>query len=242
MNIYWKEMGGDKTDSVVFIHGGGMSNEMWAKYVDALKDFHCIILDLPEHGKSIDLLPFSISRSVEEIAELIRLKAHGGKAHVIGHSIGGIILIQLFKKYSDLVRHAIVASANLIPSNIYKFLGSKVICSCMSFVVRKNKKFKFVTPDLLMKLNMEIIMHSNIPKELSKIENSVLFLCGEKEIETIKLSVINSMKIVPNSKGAFIKKASHSFPVKKPDLFIAIINDWISKEIISNELLELKSY
>jgi pimeloyl-ACP methyl ester carboxylesterase len=240
MNIYWKETGTDKTDSVIFIHGGGMSNEMWAKYVEALKDFHCITFDLPEHGKSIELIPFSISESVEEIAELIRLKAHNGKAHVIGHSVGGIILIQLLAKYSGLLGHAIVASANLIPSNIYKFLGSKIVSSCMSFVVRKNKKFNFVTTDLLMKLNMEIIMHSDIPEELSKIENSVLFISGKKEIKSIKQSVKNSIRIIPNSKGAFIKKANHDFPLKKPDLFIEIIENWISKETVSNKVLELK--
>lgn len=239
MNIYWKETGNDKTNSVVFIHGGGMTNDMWTKYAVALKDFHCIILDLPGHGKSIDLKPFTINRSVEEIAELIRLKAHGGRAHVIGHSIGGIILVQLLTKYSGLVRHSIVASANLIPTYIYKFLGSKLICSCMSLTVRKNKKFNFITTELLMKLNMEIIIHSNIPKELSKIVNPVLFLCGEKEIESIKLSVKNSVKIIPNSKGALIKKANHNFPFKKTDLFIEVINDWIINGIISNELVEL---
>ena len=240
MSVFYKETSSDKTDSIVFIHGGGMSNEMWTEYAEALKDFHCIIFDLPEHGKSISSVPFSINGSVEEIAQLIRLKAHGRKAHVIGHSVGGIILVRLLTKYSDLVKNAIVASANLMPSNIYKLLGSKIVCTCMSFVVSKSEKFNFVTPGLLRKLNMEIVKHSNIPRELTRIENSVLILCGEKEIESIKLSVINLMKIIPNSSGAFVKKANHNFPLKKSSLFLAVIKDWICKETINNELVKLE--
>ena len=76
--------------------------------VKEFSDYHCIVPDLPEHGKSIDLRPFTINKSSEMIAEIIRNHTSNGKAHLVGMSIGAQIIIQLLSKTPELVDHAII--------------------------------------------------------------------------------------------------------------------------------------
>jgi pimeloyl-ACP methyl ester carboxylesterase len=88
---------------------------MWQPQVDGLGDYHCLVPDLPEHGRSVDVKPFTIAGSAELIAELIRTRAHGGRAHVVGLSEGAQVTVALLAIAPDLVDHAIVSSALVRP-------------------------------------------------------------------------------------------------------------------------------
>ncbi len=85
---------------------------MWQAQVEALKEeYHLLVPDLPEHGRSADIKPFSIAGSVALVAELIRTQARGGKAHVVGLSEGAQITLALLAAAPELVDHAIISSA-----------------------------------------------------------------------------------------------------------------------------------
>jgi len=88
---------------------------MWQHQVEAFGDYHCLVPDLAEHGKSINEGPFSIHRSAEQMAELIREKGHGGKAHVVGLSEGAQIALQLLSIAPELVDCAVISSALVRP-------------------------------------------------------------------------------------------------------------------------------
>jgi pimeloyl-ACP methyl ester carboxylesterase len=115
MALYVQESGPTNAPTVVFLHGGGVAGWIWQPQIDQLIDFHCLVPDLPEQGQSVDEKPFTIQDSAARIAELIKLRAHNGRAHVVGLSQGAQIIVALLKIASERVDHAIVSSALVRP-------------------------------------------------------------------------------------------------------------------------------
>ena len=75
---YFKESGNEKKESIVFLHGGGVSGWMWQGVIDILaKEYHCLAPDLPEQGGSADVAPFTHALAAENVAELIRARGQG---------------------------------------------------------------------------------------------------------------------------------------------------------------------
>ena len=98
---------------------------MWRPQVEALQDtYHCLIPDLPEHGLSAAVQPFTIADAARRVAELIRERGHGGCAHVIGLSEGAQITVQLLGN-ARFVDHAIVSSALMHPLPGIGLLGPR---------------------------------------------------------------------------------------------------------------------
>ena len=86
---------------------------MWQPQVERLADYHLLIPDLPGHGDSTGIRLTSIADAANRIAELIREQAHGGKAHVVGLSLGAQVAVYLLAQSPELVDHAVISSALL---------------------------------------------------------------------------------------------------------------------------------
>jgi len=116
MDLYVEEHGPSDAATIVFLHGGGGAGWMWRPQVEALQDeFHLLVPDLPEHGRSMAVAPFTIAGAVEAVADLVRARAHGGRATIVGLSEGAQIAVALLAAHPDLVERAIVSSALVRP-------------------------------------------------------------------------------------------------------------------------------
>ncbi len=82
------------------IHGIGASRHSWDGLVAQLKDsYRCISYDLRGHGKSpVPAPPYSLDDLVEDL-EALRAELGIGKAHIAGHSLGGMIGPAYARKY-----------------------------------------------------------------------------------------------------------------------------------------------
>ncbi len=111
-----RECGPTTAPTICFLHGGGVSGWMWCPQVEALQDtYHCLIPDMPEHGLSAAIRPFTIADTARRMAEFIRERAHGRRAHVIGLSEGAQVVVQLLGSAAEVVDHAIISSALVHP-------------------------------------------------------------------------------------------------------------------------------
>jgi len=100
--------------SIVLIHGAFVDGGDWDCVASQLRDYHLLIPDCPGHGRSSGL-PFSVERSADHIASLIERKAHGSRAHVVGHSLGAHTAIRLAEKYPDRVQSVFVSGYEVYP-------------------------------------------------------------------------------------------------------------------------------
>ncbi len=225
--------------------------------------YFCIIPDLAEHGKSLHASIFTISDSADEIARLIQTLAPGRKAHVIGHSIGAKIIVELLDRYPLLVDHAVIVSAlyRPIPWLEWTFnrffyrmtvamLKSKAL---LQYQVKQfgfpdeedgrnlEKDFQLLTVDSLDRVYGELYKHLKLPEHLYKAGAPSLVIAGEKEPKAMRESVNDIVKALPNAKGILFGGYRHDIPWKASDMFNQTVREWITdKPLTSNAIAPSK--
>lgn len=102
--------------TVVLIHGALVSGLYWDLVCAHLpSSYHLLVPDLPGHGRSRAITPFTVDVSTRLIANLIRAHAVNGVAHIIGHSLGAQIAIRLAATEPSLVSSVFVSGFEMFP-------------------------------------------------------------------------------------------------------------------------------
>lgn len=103
--LYYLELSSTAPTTILLIHGFLSSHLEWSYVTPHLKTYHLLIPDTPGHSRSSHLLPATIPAASDHIASLIRTRAHGGRAHVVGMSVGGFTALNLALpgRYPELV-------------------------------------------------------------------------------------------------------------------------------------------
>ena len=95
--IFYRIIGNGKP--VMFVHGFGEDGNVWKNQIDHLNDrFHLIIPDLPGSGKSEVISDMSMEGLAEVLHSIIHEEAID-TCTVIGHSMGGYIMLALVEHY-----------------------------------------------------------------------------------------------------------------------------------------------
>ncbi len=106
---YWEE--GDGKDTLLFIHGLASYIPAWSKNIPELKKhFHCIAIDLPGYGKSNSgVHSGNMNYYVEIISQFINeLKL--SNVSLVGHSMGGQIVLSFALNYPKQVNRLILVA------------------------------------------------------------------------------------------------------------------------------------
>jgi pimeloyl-ACP methyl ester carboxylesterase len=99
---------------IVFVHGTRLSSAAWtAQMIDLRDGYRVIALDLPGHGALADR-PFSVHGASDELARVIDAAA-GGRAAVVGLSLGGYVAMDLAARRPEMVRGLVLSGATAEP-------------------------------------------------------------------------------------------------------------------------------
>ena len=112
IKLYYEVHG--KGRPLILLHGGLGSGEMFGPVLPALSGDHQVVaVDLQGHGRTADIdRPLDVRLMADDIAALIRLLGLE-KPDVMGYSLGGGAALFVAAKYPELVRRAVVVSANV---------------------------------------------------------------------------------------------------------------------------------
>ena len=112
------EFGVEHKDTMILLHGGGLS---WWNYRESAmllqNEYHIVLPILDGHAGSDR--PFTtIEENAAEIISFIDAHLGGSVLLIGGLSLGGQILLELLSRRGDICRHALVESAAVIPSKL----------------------------------------------------------------------------------------------------------------------------
>lgn len=259
MAIHFEERGNKTASTIIFVHGGGISGWMWSKQIEYFKDYHCLIPDLPEHGKSSNEGNISIKDSAYHIAELIEKHANGGEANVVGHSLGAKITVELLSIRPELITHAVVASALFRPIPFMKMFHKPIVYKLTRSMLKSKwfasltvRQFKFpereledkcltefqeLTSDTLYRIYNELYQNLRLPQGLGKVNVPTLVIAGEKEPKAMRQSVVDIVNTIPNSEGILMKTGLHTYPWALHENFNKIIEQWINNKQVANDFI-----
>ncbi len=226
MSIFIQESGPLTAPTIVFLHGGGGAGWMWQPQVEALSDYHCLVPDLPEQGQSVDEKPFTIQGSAERIAELIRTRAHDGKARVVGLSEGAQITVALLALAPELVERAVVSSALVRPIPGASLMTPQLIALSYRWTmppfkniewwVRLNMKYAAGVPDKyypqfrqtfreLTESGFTNLMVENqrfrLPQGLERVNVPTLVVVGKREYAAMRQSAHDLANAMPSAQA-----------------------------------------
>jgi pimeloyl-ACP methyl ester carboxylesterase len=116
VDIYYTAHNLSGKSTVVLIHGALTSGLNWNLVVPHLSEaYHVLIPDLPGHGQSRNISPFSVEYSSRLLARLIRKHAVNSRAHIVGHSLGAHVAIKLASSEPEVVNAVFVSGFEIYP-------------------------------------------------------------------------------------------------------------------------------
>lgn len=247
MALSYNVYGNKEAPLMVFLHGGGISSWMWDKQIDYFSNYHCMTVDLPEHGSNKHVGHFSIEHSAHQVIDLIERVAHGKEVIVIGFSLGAQVLVKILSMKRDLVDYAIINSALVKPSKLgiklapllmtmtYPFIKNKVFAKQQANALyihedyfdkyyKDSSQMQKETLIRLLKENMSF----ELPSKFGEATGKILVTVGEKEQLIMQNSALTLVNSHPNCSGITIDDVGHGAPLAKPDLFNLIVSDWLT--------------
>ena len=122
-HLAYEETGEDNSETILFLHTKLLDKWIWKKQKEdsgkCFKDFHCIFLDLPNHGDSKHEEEFSITRSAIEIITfmeyLIELK-NIERINIVALGLGSQIALEIIAKNPKLIDNIILSGLEIAES------------------------------------------------------------------------------------------------------------------------------
>ena len=241
----------DKKIPIVFIHGVGLTHEIWQPQLDYFKDKTTISYDILGHGKT----PLSKSNiSFDDFSEqLINLlnQLNFDKIHLIGFSIGSLIARNFATKYDGKLR-----SLTLLGSIFKRNEEQQKIVNDRFNLAKKNLKLsrqalkrwftdKYLekNPDTYEKISS--ILENNNMKNFLKVYELFVYHKNDENFQNIKVNTLimtgeNDMgstvdmskklcEVINNSQLKVIKDGKHLCGIECADDVNLTIKNFIEK-------------
>ncbi len=238
-DVYVHESGGPGSPAVVFIHGGGPSAAMWRDHMARLAgEFHCLAPDLPGFGRSNRLAPISLEQTADLVAELIAARVPARRAHVVGLSYGGSVVLALLDRHSDVVDHAVIDGACVLPQRIDPLILAAI--TVVSPVVNTRLAAAFLGLIGLRELGVALRSASPAAFRRSWLEGytapisraeleaicPTLLVAGEREHARESNAALAAL--MPHATARFVPGLGHAWFIWRRELHIGMVGAWLS--------------
>jgi pimeloyl-ACP methyl ester carboxylesterase len=109
VTFYYEDFGSG--EPIVFVHGGGMSHEMWEQQVFALTDnFRTITYDQRGHGQSDKPRDgYTFSQETDDLEAVLK-HCNVSRFHLVTHGLGSYVGLMFAHRHPDRVRGLMLVS------------------------------------------------------------------------------------------------------------------------------------
>jgi pimeloyl-ACP methyl ester carboxylesterase len=250
--LHIHESGDPGSPVALFVHGGGPGGRMWGAHLDRLASrFHCLAPDLPGFGQSNRLAPLSLDETADLLAEMIEARAPTRRAHVVGLSYGGAVVIELLGRHPDRVDRAVIDGAAVLPVwggwgdrlvqlgiiAVSPIINTRLVEAALSRTGLRElgAALRSATPRAFRRAWIE-----GFTAPLSRAELAArcptLLVAGEKEA-TVRASNAALAQLMPHATAAFVPGLGHAWFGWRRELHVQTIRAWLSGEPLPAELI-----
>jgi pimeloyl-ACP methyl ester carboxylesterase len=220
---------------------------MWWRLVPALADLHCLAVDLPGHGRSAGTGWRCLATTADDVAEVIAARATGGRAHVVGLSLGGYVTLELLRRHAGAVDRAVVSgvTAEPMPGRVLAGLQGWVFPVLFHRPGYARRLAGAALPDgpahardamvaamaAMSPASYRAILRDvapyRLPADLAQSRTPLLVAAGATESQVIRDSVVAIPRVMPAAQGLLVPGVGHAWPVDAPALFATTVRDWL---------------
>ncbi|KAJ5113703.1 hypothetical protein N7456_002237 [Penicillium angulare] len=244
-------------ETILFIHGACGSGSEWKDVIPhlLLEGFHILVPDLPAHGKSVSIQPFTLDLSAQLILELIDKHAKNGRAHVVGLSLGAHIVARIAELAKPTQISSLMASGyNTIPKPSYlrSILTVPTFCAhhLISFVMSPKKELAQVqNGESGYGLISEVAKIIFDPRVLGEFRGKTLVICAADKNSWLARDKPESAKeffekiVDAKESGSRVVAhyaIRHAWHVEEPKLFADTVSTWVKGEALDDAFEDIE--
>ena len=221
----------DQKVPLVFVHGVGLTHEIWKPQIDYFKDYTTLSYDILGHGKTpLKKTNISFDDFSEQLIKLLN-ELNFQKIHLVGFSIGSLVARNFATKHNDRLQSLILLGSiykrsedqqkvvndrfNLAKKNhtlskqaLKRWFTDKYLeknpntYEKISSILEGNNRENFL------KVYELIVLHKN-DENFKNIKVNTLIMTGENDIgSTVEMSK-NLSNVIENSQLKVIKNGKH---------------------------------
>ena len=239
VHMYYETCG--EGTPLVLLHGGMLSiNLNFAGLIPTLARKHRVIgVEMQGHGRTADT-----GRAITPAAlasDIVGLLDHLGidRAHVLGHSMGGAVTMELAVSYPDRVRSVVPISVSVRPDGIHEDLAdpSKYATSprmpTQQDFAEFSAEYKRLSPHpdhfdefLAMLSASNADLKGWTDKQLAEITAPVLLVLGDRDFTTNEHAAL-MQQLIPGSQLAILPNTTHMQVTHRADLLLPMLDDFL---------------
>jgi pimeloyl-ACP methyl ester carboxylesterase len=247
-DMFVHESGTPGSPAIVFIHGDGQSGRIWGEHMAKLAGFHCLAPDLPGFGQSNGLAWASVSETADLVAALIETRVPARRAHVVGLSLGAVVIHALLNRHPDRVERAVIDGApvrawgrRLRPLSfivVSPFLHTRPVTALFRDVMDE-EDLRVASRRAFWRSAAEGFLK---PIAAIGAPNPTLLIAGEKETNRtltgcgIRESNAALVALMAHAEARFAPGLGHCWQRKDPELHIRMVEAWLTGQQLPAEL------
>lgn len=259
MSLSLLEIGTPGAPTIVFLHGAGAAGWMWRPQLAAFADYHCLVPDLPGHGGSNQVPWGALGDVAAQLVELIRQRASGGRAHIVGLSLGAYLAAQILNDAPEVVERAVLSGLCVLPlpyPRLMRVMGA-VMAPLMKTgpVLRANAKALRLPPELfeayattMRTMSPQSFKQASadagafrMPANLGQAMCPTLVVAGAREHRLIIESTRLVAEALPAGVARLAPQVGHGWSGENPALFNQTVSAWLASAPLPAALLPLPS-
>ena len=231
----------NEKNPIVFIHGVGLTKEIWEPQINFFKNYNTLVYDLLGHGKTpLKKSKISFENFTQQLVRLIK-ELNINKIHLVGFSLGALIARHFASEHSNML------SSLIIHGSIYKRTEDQIRVVKNRLEVAKMDKpaskqaalrrwlsdeFSKKNPDIYKKIYSILEKNKRLDflkcydifcnyvdddNMLKKIDVNTLITTGENDVGSTPQMSKNLSKMIKGSNFIEIKKGKHLCSIECAD-------------------------
>lgn len=240
LHLYYEVHG--EGEPLVLLHGGMLSIELsWSELLPELASTHEVVaVELQGHGRTADvdreITPAALASDVVALLDHLGLDS----AHVLGHSMGAAVAIELAVSHPERVRSVVPLSGSVRPEGMHEDLTDPARMATSTRMptqqdfVAMQETYARLSPhpdrfeEFLGRLSASNADLEGWPDEqLAGITAPVMIVQGDHDFVTVEHGAL-MQQLIPGSQLAVLPGTTHMEITRRADVLLPLVRRFLS--------------